>query len=124
MADALKVNDDVFIHAIAGRQDDEQSSPVPTGAVNPAERRRSPRHAYPTVATMTPVGAEVSHSLQVRVINVSLHGVGLRTPVSFATGAEYRFRIGGNLLNLESRIRIVSSRKRADGNYDTGAEYI
>lgn len=120
----MDVNDDVFIHAIAGKPAEERSSAGQADAANPADRRRSPRHAYPTVATMTPLPAEAAHALQVRVINVSLHGVGLRTPVSFATGAEYRFRIGGDMLNLESRIRIVSSRKRADGNYDTGAEYI
>jgi hypothetical protein len=118
------MNEDIFIRAMAGKQADKQASSAPAGQDNPADRRRSPRHAYPTIATLIPLGMETSHALQVRVINVSLHGVGLRTPVAFDCNAEYCFRIGGDTLNLESRIRVVSSRKRTDGQYDTGAEYI
>ena len=130
-ADVRTVSNEVFFHAIVG----DGGGGRPAAAVadrrtsaderrSGAERRRSLRQAHPTVATVTRLGIEPAHALQVMVINVSLHGVGFRSPVSFEEGAVYRIRIGTGPLHLESRVRIVSSRQRVDGLHDVGGEFV
>jgi hypothetical protein len=44
--------------------------------------------------------------------------------VSFDDGALYQIRIGTGPLHLESRLRVVSSRHRADGLHDVGGEFV
>jgi hypothetical protein len=118
------VSNEVLFHAIVGDGGGGQPAVAAADRRSGAERRRSPRQAHPTVATVTRMGTGPAHALQVMVINVSLHGVGFRSPVSFDDGALYQIRIGTGPLLLESRLRVVSSRHRADGLHDVGGEFV
>ena len=62
--------------------------------------------------------------LEVSVQNVSLHGCAFRAPVAYRPGVVYTMRIGTGPLHLTSTIRIISSRDRADGNFDIGAKFV
>jgi len=89
------------------------------------ERRRSSRAPLGVVALMLPDDADESHVPLILVVsNVSVSGVGLRSPVMFVRGRVYRLRIGTGPLCLTSRIRIVSSRERPDESFDVGARFI
>jgi hypothetical protein len=111
---------DVFFSIVDGAPD---ARPQKRPAVQ--DRRRSPRVPLGAVAILVPDLDNVPHvPLQVLVINVSVHGVGFRSPVSFDPGRTYRLRIGTGPLFLTSRMRIASSRLRPDGSYDVGAQFI
>ena len=56
--------------------------------------------------------------------NVSLGGVGFRSPIAFKPGAEFTLRIGSGPLHLQSKLRIISSRTREDGTYDVGGKFV
>jgi hypothetical protein len=88
------------------------------------DRRRSVREPTGTLGVLLPLDAETSApGLHVLVMNVSVHGVGFRSPVSHACSSLYNMKIGTGPLNLLSRIRIVSSRPRHDGLHDVGSEF-
>lgn len=57
------------------------------------------------------------------VCNLSLGGVGFRSPQRFAAGESYRITMGAGALFLNARLRIVSCRNRKDGTFDIGAEF-
>jgi hypothetical protein len=105
----------------AGPSGAYQACDAPDGV----DRRRSKRHPAATLGAILPANGDASRmQLQVLVVNVSLGGAGLRSPVAFAPGDLYQLRIGTGPLLLSSQIRIVSSRSRPDGQYDVGVEFI
>lgn len=112
MADVIGVTDANLLKAIA-----------PEATEAEIERRRSSREPLGTVGMLTADNDEGSNPIQVLVTNVSVHGVGFRSPVSFTEGAVYRIRIGTGPLQLTSRMRITDARRRADGTCDVGAEF-
>jgi hypothetical protein len=88
------------------------------------DRRRSTREPMVTRGTLRAVTALASEApLEVLVIDVSLHGVGLRSAESLEVGDLYFVEIGAGPLHLTSRGRIVRCRLRRDGNFDIGAEF-
>jgi hypothetical protein len=88
------------------------------------DRRRSTREPMVTRGNLRAVTALASESpLEVLVIDVSLHGVGLRSAESLEVGDLYFVEIGAGPLHLTSRARIVRCRLRRDGNFDIGAEF-
>lgn len=118
---------------------DAPPTDVPTAKRNPfaasaeratltgADRRRSMRHPLGAHGNIVPDPRrpQVSNSsLQVLVMNVSLHGVGFRSPAEFLPGTYYGLKIGAGPLNLSSTLQIVCSRRREDGLWDVGARFV
>ncbi len=96
----------------------------PSISSNPRERRRASRQPLGALGLLTEAGSEHGKQLEVLVLDVSLHGVGFRSPVEFSTNAIYTMRIGSGPLHLTSRVRIISSRDRGDGTYDVGGKFV
>ena len=96
---------------------------TPIQAIKPKERRRGSRQPLGATGLLTAAN-DSDKQLQVFVLNVSLHGVGFRSPVFFQPGSLYQMRIGTGPLHLSSRLRIVSSREREDGTWDVGAKFV
>jgi hypothetical protein len=89
------------------------------------ERRKSNRQPLGAAGLLTAEGnSQFKSQLQVLVVDVSLGGVGFRSPVAFRSGSIFALRIGSGPLHLSGRIRIISSRDREDGTYDVGAKFI
>ncbi len=103
------------------------TQPLPqTRLTGGADRRRSIRHALGATGTITlnDGPAERANQLQVMVLNVSLHGVGFRSPVEFKPGARYAMRIGAGPLHLSSTFEVISSRSRPEGMWDIGGRFV
>ena len=100
------------------------TGPVPPNSVpiRPRERRRGNRQALGVSGILTQPNSD--KQLEVSVLNVSLHGCAFRAPVSYRPGDTYLMRIGAGPLHLTSTIRIISSRDRADGQFDVGAKFV
>jgi hypothetical protein len=90
------------------------------------DRRQSRRFPHTTLATLRPTepgeGA-AAKTLQAIVLNVSLHGVGLRSPTPLPPGGSYLIDIGNGRLKLHARICIANCRPRPDGTHDIGAAF-
>ena len=101
------------------------AAPAPaTGRLAGADRRRSIRHPLGATGTVTLSAAPDPRQLQVMVLNVSLHGVGFRSPVEFKAGDSFDMRIGAGPLHLTSRFQVVASRLRDDGTWDVGGKFV
>ena len=88
-------------------------------------RGRTFRRATGALAFVTQlVGAVEQHRLDVQVVEFSDHGIGLRGPIGLARGAIYRVQMGYDPNAHSHHVRIVSSRRRPDGNYDIAARNI
>ena len=60
----------------------------------------------------------------VEVLDLTLQGIGFRSPVSLETGAYHQILVMAGPLRLSSRLRIVSSRPHPDGEgFEVGAEF-
>jgi len=57
------------------------------------------------------------------VIDMSLHGVGLRSPVALDEGEFYHIEIGVGPLHVSSRLRVTRCETRPDGYFDAGCEF-
>ena len=89
------------------------------------ERRRSIRHLLGATGTVTLDESDTDpRQLQVMVLNVSLHGLGFRSPVEFREGGVFQVRIGAGPLHLASKFQVVSSRRRKDGTWDVGGKFV
>lgn len=89
------------------------------------DRRRSIRHPLGATGTvMLDESPTDPRQLQVMVLNVSLHGVGFRSPVEFTEGATFQVRIGAGPLHLSSKFQVVSCRMRGDGTWDVGGKFV
>ena len=112
-------NEDIF-HTILSGAPAQAAVAARVGA----ERRRSFRLPVGLVGTVArELHGEIQHPLSVYVLNVSDHGVGLRSPVHFHRESVYRLTIGRENADLK-RFKVVSSRKRDDGTFDVGGELI
>ena len=88
------------------------------------ERRRSVRWEHHTVGAVRSEGTPANAvGLQVMVVNVSLGGVGFRSPAAFDVGTRHSLRIGTGPLYLTSRFEVVSCRRRADGLFDVSGSF-
>jgi hypothetical protein len=98
---------------------------APLPRAGSSERRRSMRHplAASGMISLDPEALEPKQ-LQVIIINVSLHGVGFRSPVGFVIGDRHAVRIGAGPLHLSSNFEVVNVHEREDGMYDIGAKFV
>jgi hypothetical protein len=92
------------------------------------DRRRSTREPVVTLGMIREIDCPENEfsfptPLQVLITDVSLHGVGFRSPEALESTALYVIEIGVGPLHLSSRFRVVRSRSRQDGTYDVGGEF-
>ena len=96
-------------------------TPIDTAA---AERRRSPRQRRQTTAWLsTANGSRTGKGQQVRVKDLSLHGVGYVADVEQHKHDTFWMVIADNSLRLSTRLRVIATRVREDGKWDVGAEF-
>ena len=94
-------------------------------AAEMVERRKNNRQGLGAVGVLSEESdANFQSQLQVLVMDVSVGGVGFRSPVAFRTGGIYCMRIGTGPLHLKSKMQIISSRPREDGTFDVGAKFV
>ncbi len=96
--------------------------PAPIPEPNPQNRRRHPRRASAAIATLF-VPNENKPGQTVQMLDLSLHGVGFRSPTPLAFGAMYGLQLSENWLNLTARIRVLTSRPHSSGHHDIGAHF-
>lgn len=87
------------------------------------DRRRTPRERQAARATLQPASGDATVQEDVVVENLSLGGVGFRSPQRYRPGAVWRITFGTGPLFLNARIRMVSCRDRGDGTFEVGAEF-
>ncbi|MBC7785760.1 MAG: PilZ domain-containing protein [Burkholderiales bacterium] len=89
-----------------------------------ADRRRSERQEKPTTAWLSAAAtARQGNGNQVKVRDLSLHGVGLISDRPMQRHDTHWLVIADQSLRLSTRLRIVSSRQREDGEWDVGGEF-
>jgi hypothetical protein len=96
---------------------------MPTAAIPARDRRTGARQPLGVVGVLTETNAS-DKQLEVSIVNVSLQGCAFRSPVPFRPGSTYTMRIGTGGLHLTSTLRVISSRDRAEGDYDIGARFV
>ena len=89
------------------------------------ERRRSTREPVFTHGLLRSLERDAGGNSpeQVMVTDVSLHGVGFRSPRKLPLGMTFEIEIGVGPLHLASKLCVVRARPRADGTWDIGAEF-
>ena len=88
-------------------------------------RRRSERNPYVIEAFVySPTATEEDEKLESTSLNLSRHGVGFCIEHPLPVGAFYVIEIGLGPQKLVSEMRTVSCRRRADGMYEVGGEFI
>lgn len=91
--------------------------------VKPGERRRTPRRTHGVPGTLFTADIDSDPSgRRVPVLDLSLHGVGFRSPAALRVGETYRLQIAGKWMELSARVRVVSCRLGEDG-WDVGGEF-
>jgi hypothetical protein len=100
-----------------------EAKPEPEG--EGADRRRSHREPVVTLGMVRSLdeAERFERPRQVLITNVSLHGVGFRSPERLDRDLLYAIEIGMGPLHLSSRLRLVRVRSLPDGTYDIGAEF-
>ena len=89
------------------------------------ERRRRPRVAGATQGWLIPDTGDTSDPWEVRIANVSRHGVGFESSVRLDRDQIVRIRIGRGPLHLSRRVRIVNCRAARDrGTFIIGGEFV
>jgi hypothetical protein len=89
------------------------------------DRRRGTREPV-SAKGLVSVGSRTSEECEgqlVEVADLSLYGVGFRSPVAFAEGAMHQIQVMAGPLRMSSRIKIASARQVADGWYEVGAAF-
>ncbi len=89
------------------------------------DRRRSLRQERHVPAWLSDAsgGQSASSQQEVRVTNLSLHGVGFNAPKRVDKDDAHWIVISSDCMSLSTRLRVVSVRKNEDGRFDVGAEF-
>lgn len=88
------------------------------------ERRRSHRENVVAIARLTPMANPTEAGLKVLVTDISLHGCDFRCDLPPIDGAIYKIELNLGPLSLTSRLRVTRLRRRADGTFDLGGEFV
>ena len=86
--------------------------------------RRSKRETLVSAAQLWRFANPQGPAARVYVFNISLGGIAFRSRTTFETAAVHFIRLASGPLKLEHRIRIVWCKKREEGIFDIGAEFI
>ena len=88
------------------------------------DRRRRPRVDGATQAWIFRDDQAGNDPWEVRVVNVSRHGVGFESSEKMRDGEECRIRIGRGPLKLARRIRVVRCRPGHENIFNIGGEFL
>jgi hypothetical protein len=86
--------------------------------------RRSRRDTLVTPALLWRFANPQGPGTRVYVFNISLGGIAFRSRTAFEPAAVHFIRLAAGPLKLEHRVRVVWCRKREEGIFDIGAEFI
>jgi hypothetical protein len=97
---------------------------LPKGFARPLSqnRRRGRRHLLDIPATL--VGGNHPQELAVKIIELSVHGIGIQANKSLTPGEIYQVRAFDTLVPAGMRVRIVSTRTSTDGEFIIGGEVV
>ena len=88
------------------------------------ERRRSERTETACDGWISgPGGNDFTSGRQVRVVDLSLHGVGFISDRACEPDERRWVLIHRGALRLSTRVRVASCRQRGDGMFDVGGEF-
>lgn len=90
----------------------------------PNERRRRARLPGITEGWLLPDCGDLSDPWEVRIDNVSRHGVGFETSQKMNAGDLVRIRVGRGPMHLAKRLRVVSCRGTNRGTFMVGGEFL
>jgi hypothetical protein len=90
-----------------------------------ADRRREERKPTDRMTGRLYAPGDQKHlfAKDVTIVDLSLHGAGLRSTLPMKVGKLYGLELRGNWMNLSSRIRVVSCREGEGGEYDVGVKF-
>ncbi len=86
-------------------------------------RRRSRLHGH-TPGWIVPDNGQLNHPWEVRVRDVSRHGVGFESAEQMSSGEVCRIRIGRGPIELARRIRVTRCHPGQNGAYEIGGEFV
>jgi hypothetical protein len=86
--------------------------------------RRNRRETLVTPASVWRFSNPNGPATRVYVFNISLGGIAFRCRQTFERDAVHFIRLAAGPLKLEHRIRVVWCKKREEGLFDIGAEFI
>ncbi len=66
---------------------------------------------------------EESEGEMVDVLDLTLQGIGFRSPIPLERGGYHQILVMAGPLRLSSRLRVVSTRAFDGGGYEVGAEF-
>jgi hypothetical protein len=95
--------------------------PSPDQANN---RRKRSRLRGATPGWIVPDGGDTNDPWEVRVKDVSRHGVGFESLEKMSDGEVCRIRIGRGPIELAKRVKIVRCEKGDRGVFDIGGEFV
>jgi hypothetical protein len=98
---------------------------LPNGFVRPLSqnRRRGRRHQLDIPATLVGESSGTGE-LAVKIVEFSIHGLGLRANKQLTSGEIYQVRAFDTLVPPGMRVKIVSSRSLGDGGFIIGGEVV
>jgi hypothetical protein len=88
------------------------------------EKRKRSRLSGTTPGWVITEGPEASDPWEVRVRDVSRHGVGFESGEQFKNGETVLLRIGRGPLELARPVRVVHCQPGQGGTYTIGAEFV
>lgn len=100
------------------------NSASPLSVQGYVERRRRARIHSATQGWLIPGSSEPVEPWEVRVSDISRHGVGFESTEKMTPGEECRIRIGRGPMRLARLIRVVSCRAGSGGHYVIGGEFV
>jgi hypothetical protein len=96
---------------------------IPRRHVSPLdERRRMPRESV-TAKGLLSMDRFDEEGQMVEVFDLTLQGIGFRSPVTLETGGYHQILVMAGPLRLSSRLRVVSCRAYEQGGFEVGAEF-
>lgn len=89
-----------------------------------SDRRRRHRLRGQTLGWIIPEASEPVSPWEVRVCDVSRHGVGFESGAQLQSGEVVKIRIGRGPIELAKRARIVRCNPGRSGSYEVGCEFV
>ncbi|HSV13730.1 MAG TPA: PilZ domain-containing protein [Tepidisphaeraceae bacterium] len=95
----------------------------PSSITSIPNRRRGRRHRLDIPASLAPTGGDPGRpGIAVRISELSVAGVGLRSDQPLEPGHVYEVRAFDTLVPTGMRVKVISHRAAADGGFEIGAE--
>ncbi|MGH7214917.1 MAG: PilZ domain-containing protein [Tepidisphaeraceae bacterium] len=101
---------------------DERDNGAPVDA-EPSDRRRAARQTLVTKGMLFP-HATPAAPRRVFISNISLLGVGFRTPTPFEVGDRYRLKVEAGPMQMQSHLQVVDCRPHDEKTFEVGAQFV